>query len=188
MELLSHIVLFAVGAVAGTALDHLHVAGGVLGYPSPAFWGEAPWVPPLFGGAALSFVLLWRLGFRGAEPRWQSPRRVALYFADFAVAYGASVALRGTPWLALAVLAAGWLPLALRLGPRVAAYGVTVAVLGVAVEALLCREGAFHYEVAGLMGPLPVPVWLAGLYLHASLLTRAIDTGFFAPRAGRLPA
>ncbi len=187
MDLAAYLVLFAAGGVLGTALDHLHVAGGVLAYPAPAFWGEAAWVPPLFGGAAVGFALLWRLGFRGSEPRWESPRRVAIYFGDFVLAYLASVALRGTPWIALAVLVGSWLPIAVRLGPRALGYGAAVAASGVLVEALLCREGAFHYTVAGLMGPLPVPLWLAGLYLHASLLTRAIDAAFFGSAAQSVP-
>jgi hypothetical protein len=50
--------LFLVGAVAGASLDMIHVVSGVLSYPNPFYpWGQALWVPLLFGMAAL--VLVW---------------------------------------------------------------------------------------------------------------------------------
>ena len=57
MNLVANILVFLFGAIVGTSLDHLHVLGGVLGYPHVFFWGEASWVWPLFGGAALSLDL-----------------------------------------------------------------------------------------------------------------------------------
>ena len=182
MAFLAHLLLFAVGAVAGTALDHLHVAGGVLRYPHPAFWREAWFVPPLFGAATVGFVLLWRIAFRGNAARSPGAARVAMGSADFVLAYAVSVLFSGSPWIALALLAGSWVPMASSAGGRAAAYGAAVALLGVAAESLLCHAGAFFYAVP-VETSLLVPVWLPGLYLHASLLTRALDETYFAPAA-----
>src|SRR5579864_2818896 len=87
-------LLFAVGAVLGTALDHLHVASGTTSYAHPIFWQAAWWTPLLFGFAAVGFADLHaRLrALFGAEPR----PRPALAAADllvFAAAYWASAYL-----------------------------------------------------------------------------------------------
>ena len=187
MEPLAHALLFVFGAVAGTALDHLHVWGGVLAYPHAAFWGEAAWVPPLFGGAAVALVTSWRLAFRGAEARRPGVRPVLVHLALFAAAYAASVALQRLPLLALALMVFAWFPFEARLGPRAIAYALLSAGTGCLVESALSWANLFHYRAPGQMGFLPVPLWLPGLYLHASLATRAVDMAFFAPRGQPAP-
>lgn len=181
------LILFVAGALLGTALDHLHVAGGVLGYPRPAFWGEAWWVFPLFGTAAVALCGSWRLAFRGAAPRTGDGRPVVFFVLLFAGAYATSVGLRATPWLALAAMTVVWLPFARRFGLRYVAYACLSAAGGCLVESALQWADLFHYRAPGLMGFLPVPVWLPGLYLHATLATRALDEAFFAPRAAAIP-
>jgi len=188
MDPIGPLVLFALGAVVGTALDHLHVLGGVLAYPRPAFWGEAAFVPHLFGGATVSLVLLWRLAFRGQAPRWPHAGRFGLYLLDFAFAYLLTVLLRDLPWISLAALTVTWLTLAAPHGPRLVAYGVVVAIAGTLTEAALCRLGLFGYLSPGLLPGLAVPLWLPGLYLHASLATRALDLAFFPRRGPALAA
>jgi hypothetical protein len=187
MEPLANLLLFLGGAIAGTLLDHLHVWGGVLGYPHVAFWGEALWVPPLFGAAAVAMVGSWRLTFRGAEARWRNGWPALFYFALFVAAYATSVALQRLPVAALALMVAVWLPFALRLGPRAIWYGVLAAAVGCLVESSLSWANLFHYYAPGQMGFLPVPLWLPGLYLHASLATRAVDMAFFPPRRTAVP-
>ncbi|MHB8418200.1 MAG: hypothetical protein ACYDCL_08990 [Myxococcales bacterium] len=189
-ELMAHLLLFLFGAAIGTALDHLHVWGGVLGYPHVAFWGEAAFVPPLFGAAAVALVCSWRFGFRGDEPRWHGAWPALPYLALFSAAYAASVALQRQPLAALALMVGAWFPFAMRLGPRLVIYALLSAAAGCLVESALSWAGLFHYYAPGQLGLLPVPLWLPGLYLHASLATRAVDLAFFAPRirAAAVPA
>jgi hypothetical protein len=181
MSLRANLLVFLFGAVVGTCLDHLHVWGGVLYYPHVAFWGEAYWVPALFGAAALSLLWPWRLTFRGSAARWPKPWPALLWVAAFAVAYAMSVALQQQPWLALLVFLLAWLPFAVRIGWRFTAYGMLTALGGVLTEALLCHLDAFHYRAPGQMGALAVPFWLPGLYLWACLAIRAIDLSLFEP-------
>ena len=178
--------LFILGAIVGTALDQLHVMGGVLAYPRPAFLGEAAFVPFLFGGATVSLTLFWRLAFRGGAPRWPSAALFGLYLLDFACAYLLTVLLRDLPAISLFALSVSWVALAAPHGARPLAYGVAVAVAGTLTEAALCHLGLFRYLAAGLLPGLAVPLWLPGLYLHASLATRALDQAFF-PRREAVP-
>lgn len=171
--------VFALGALVGTALDNLHVRGGVLAYPHPAFFGEAAWVPLLFGAAAVALVWNHRLLFRAAGER-TSGGRFGLALLCFAAAYAATVALRDRPTIAFDVLFAAWL-LEVRRSPRLALHGVGAALVGPLVEAALCRLGAFHYLAPGEIRGLAVPLWLPALYLHASVATAALDLALLAP-------
>ncbi len=181
MSLVANLLVFLFGALVGTSLDHLHVLGGVLDYPHVFFWGEASWVWPLFGSAALGLLWPWRLQFRGREPRWPNAWPAVLYFGAFAAAYATSVALQRQPVLALAVFVLAWLPFAVRLGWRVVAYCALSALGGVLTESLLVHIDAFHYRAPGQLGALAVPIWLPGLYLWACLAIRGIDLAFFPP-------
>lgn len=175
---MAYLILFAVGAVLGTALDHIHVATAVLAYPTPFAFAQALWVPPLFGFAAVSFVRMWQ-PLRSPADRRPSPGRVVAAFAIFAAAYAVTGLARDSAPLVWALLLPAWI--ALIAGPgwqRRAIYGLVVAASGTAFESLLCWLGGFHYLVPT---SLRVPAWLPVLYLHASLLLRQLDLAFFAP-------
>jgi hypothetical protein len=186
MSLVANLIVFLFGALVGTALDHLHVLGGVLDYPHVFFWGAAWWVWPLFGSATLALLWPWRLQFRGQAARWKSAWPGAAYVVAFAVAYETSVVLQQQPVLALAVFVLAWLPFAVRIGRRLAFYSVLSALGGVVTESALVHIDAFHYRAPGLMGPLAVPIWLPGLYLWACLAVRGIDLAFFSPVARKV--
>ena len=48
--------VFLLGAVAGTLLDQIHVRSGVLWYAHPVLFGQAFWVPLVFGAGGLVLV------------------------------------------------------------------------------------------------------------------------------------
>ena len=168
-------ILFFVGAVLGTALDHLHVASGTTSYAQPFLWQQAAWVPLLFGLAAAGFADLHaRLrGLFRAPPR-SSPALALVDFLVFVAAYWASAYL---PWSneALLALFAGAFLLriaVLRDPPHRVAHGLLCALLGVTTEWALTRIGVFTHHRADL---LRVPFWLPGLYLLASPVLADLD-------------
>ncbi len=161
-------VVFALGAVLGTALDHLHVAGGVLGYPDPRILGHAAWAPPVFGLAAVAFSSL-ALVLSRAEPRPPSWRVVAADAGLFVAAYGATAAVPAHSATLLAGLGIAWVSRAIagrdpawRLG-----HALACAALGVAAEAALVAAGAFRHHHPDVLG---LPAWLPALYLCAAPL------------------
>jgi hypothetical protein len=177
-------LLFALGAVVGTAADQIHLRSGVLSYPrgAAAPFGQPLWVPLLFGGAAVALVLghaPWlRLGREGA-PRASSARFAASVLWFYA-AYAATGLLHGTPRvlaLALAALWAGRVAIAPTVDRAIA--GPLYAMAGTLFESALSSTGAFHYRAPDL---LLVPAWLPALYLHVSLMTREAYLVFFPPR------
>jgi hypothetical protein len=174
-----------VGAIGGTLCDQIHVQFGVLWYPHPVGWlfGQAIWVPLLF--AVAGPVLVWGHAplLRGRAVETPSRAGVVVPAALFVAAYF-STGLFGSHPIALgAALTAAW---ALRVAWRPTAdkivAGISMAVLAPLFEAALSSTGAFHYREPG---PLGVPLWLPGLYLHLSLLTRYIYLAFIAPPSAR---
>ncbi|HXN82741.1 MAG TPA: hypothetical protein VN883_09705 [Myxococcales bacterium] len=177
---MAYLLLFAIGAVLGTALDHLHVAAAVLAYRSPVLFSQAAWVPPLFGFAAVAFVRL-RRPFRSPPEERPSFQRVFLSLGGFAVAYAVTALGSARPWAVAAILVATWGLLVA--GPgwrRRALYGLALASIGTTFESALSWLGGFHYLVPTT---LLVPVWLPALYLHASVLMEALDRVLLEPRA-----
>lgn len=188
----AYLILFAAGAILGTALDHLHVAAGVLSYPSPFLFDQAAWVPPLFGFAVVAFAQL-HAPFRppAAGRRPPSWPRLLAALSLFAAAYAVTALGFRSPVALLGVLVPSWALLASGpgFGKRLA-YGLLVAAAGTAFESALIALGGFRY----LAGPavLRVPIWLPALYLHASLLTAQLDGAAAQgargePAAGRPP-
>jgi hypothetical protein len=57
-------------------------------------------------------------------------------------------------------------------------YALATALGGTLFEAMLSSTGAFYYTKDN-QDILGVPIWLPALYLHASLLTRAIALRYF---------
>lgn len=163
------------GAALCTVCDHLHVVTGVLAYPRVAFWGEAWWVPLLFGCASVAIVAS-AGGVRrlfGAPPLVRpSPARLAAGGIAFVTAYAFTAFGHALPDVVTAVLVGFWLARALQAPAWVAAYCVAVAVGGSAFEATWSALGFFHYLVPDFAG---IPRWLPGIYLHVAFLTADLE-------------
>jgi hypothetical protein len=168
-------ILFLVGAVLGTALDHLHVASGTTSYPAPVFFQAAWWTPLLFGFAAAGFADLHaRLRqLFGAPPRPQ-PKMLAVDFVLFVAAYWASAYLPLPNAALLGLFASIYLVrvAALRDPPHRIVHGLLCAALGVFAEWALTGLGLFTHHRADF---LRVPLWLPGLYLLSSPLLAGLD-------------
>ncbi len=173
---LGQLVVFAIGGVVGAALDHLHVISGVLTYPPRAY--DLIRTPSLFGAAALAMTWPYRLIFRRAALRWNSPVPTVMFASGFAAAYATTAFLKDYPHLVAAILFVSWVPMALR-SPGVFLYGLGVAVVGPLVEAAISATGTFAYVAPGQIPGLKVPIWLPALYLHASLAARGLDMVLF---------
>jgi hypothetical protein len=165
----------AAGAVICTVCDHLHVVTGVLAYPHVAFWGEAWWVPLLFGAAAVVIVASAASvrGLFGAPPLPSpSARRVAAGGVAFVTAYAFTAFGHELPNVVAAVLAGFWIARALQAPAWLVAYSVVVAVGGSAFEATWSALGFFRYLVPDFAG---IPRWLPGIYLHVAFLTADLE-------------
>jgi hypothetical protein len=169
-------LLFAVGAVLGTALDQLHVASGATSYAKPFLFGQAVWVPLLFGSAAAGFADMHRRLRRafGAPRAAPAPALLAADFVIFAAAYAASayLAVSNAALLALFVAAFALRVVVKRVPPHRIVHALLCALLGVAVEWVLTGLGLFTHHRADL---LRVPLWLPGLYLLSSPLLAGLD-------------
>lgn len=187
--MLPTVVLFLVGAVLGTLGDQIHVRFGVLFYPRPFLFGQAFWVPLLFGGSAPLMVyghaVIHALA-KGGASAVRPPRTAVLlpgilfFAAYFSTGLFAAWPIALAAGLTLAWIArVGWIA---RRGEVTAGElllgGVAMAAGGTLVEALVSWTGAFYYQTPDFMG---VPVWLPALYLHLALMTRTIYFAFLAP-------
>jgi hypothetical protein len=174
--------LFLVGAVAGASLDMIHVASDVLYYPKPFYpWGQAWWVPFLFGMAAL--VLVWGYGlvssFVGARDPLPPPSALTESALGFILAYAATGLFHDKELLLALGLVITWSWHTKRHpGEGAVPYALVTALGGTLFEAMLSSTGVFFYtpENQDIWG---VPIWLPALYLHASLLTRSIALRYF---------
>ncbi len=178
------------GSVLCTLLDQLQVRFGVLEYRDGSMFGQAPWVPLLFAVATLIglFGYLTRarkLGFlrdlrEGPRDRWGT-REAAWALGWMVLAYGVSGPLQGSPrWL----LGLYVFTFALRSwslsAPGLGWSSLQFAIGGTIFEALLASTGTFHYRHPDLWG---VPLWLPGIYLHATPLLRAVLRRWLIPVA-----
>jgi hypothetical protein len=155
-------VVFACGAVLGTAWDRLHVAAGTLGYPG-ARLGQPWWVPVEFGLAfTVVIVAVVRLGDPAPGP--QTPRHAAAELAWFTAVYVVTAAawrvpvVCGLALIGLLVLRLpGWVSVV-----RANAWPATGLMLGgPLIEAWLVAAGLFRYARTST-----IPVWLPLLYAH----------------------
>ena len=162
------LVLAALGATAGVALDGIHTHFGATVYTSPVLWRMAWWTPLLFAAAScmgLLRPLLDRLLGKAAPA--PTMRAALVAFVLFVAAYWLTVA--PIPWPAvaailLALFAASWW-IADRTAPGLL-MAAGASLFGPAVEALLISRGVFaHLHPALAFG---VPHWLPFLYLCAS--------------------
>ena len=167
---------FAIGAVAGTLLDGLHLLGDVLSYEHDAF-GEWAWFVPLeFGlagmAAGLAIPLIERVAGPDPPPHFSVAGRVQEAIL-FAALYGATALFDGdgAPWL----LAGLTLLLVIRLWfwsvPGDWAYAVIAAVAGPAAEIAISATGAFDYAHPDFAG---IPMWLPALWANGGLLIRRL--------------
>jgi hypothetical protein len=172
--------LFLVGAFAGSSLDMIHVVSDVLYYPKPFyFWGQAWWVPFLFGMAAIVLVAGYNMVSSFIGARDPSPPASALTESaiGFILAYLATGFFHHSELLLALGLVLAWSWHNKRHpGEGAVPYALAVAVGGTLFEAILSSTGAFYYREPDVLG---VPIWLPALYLHASLLTRAIALRYF---------
>ncbi len=165
----------AAGAMICTVCDHLHVATGVLAYPHVAFWGEAWWVPLLFGAASVAIVASasgTRRLFSAPALPVPSVRRVAAGGVAFVTAYAFTAFGHELPNVVAAVLAGFWLARALQAPAWLVAYSIATAVGGSAFEATWSALGFFRYLVPDLAG---IPRWLPCIYLHVAFLTADLE-------------
>jgi hypothetical protein len=165
----------AAGAVICTVCDHLHVVTGVLTYPHVAFWGEAWWVPLLFGTASVVIVASagnLRRMFSAPPLAAPSPRRVAAGGVAFVTAYAFTAFGHELPNVVAAVLAGFWLARALQAPAWLVVYSIVVAIGGSAFEATWSALGFFRYLVPDFAG---IPRWLPGIYLHVAFLTADLE-------------
>ena len=169
------VILALMGATIGAGGDRVHVITGVLWYPNDAFWGQAPWVPPLFAGAALalSFGHRFWMTLLGAPRPPMTLADGALRTGLFAVAYLVTGPLQNYPIALTVGLTVAFVPVAMKLeGTRAfAGYAVVTAMVGAGFEAALSSTGAFFYSNPDLV----VPMWLPSLYLWAAPFGSAGD-------------
>ena len=171
----ARVILFAVGAVLGTALDRLHVLGGAVSYAEPGAFGQPLWVPPLFGFAVVGFADL-HARLRGAlhgEPR-TSAQGIARDFVLFAAAYAATAFLPLASWAVAVLLMAAWAARAVMVkeSRHRVVHALLCGLIGIAFEAMLVRQGAFTHLRAGFLG---TPFWLGPLYMLAAPLIGELD-------------
>lgn len=180
------------GSVLCTLLDQLHVRFGVLEYRDGSMFGQAPWVPLLFAFAtvfSLFGYLTWarKFGFRrdlldGSRDRWGT-REAAWALVWMVLAYAVSGPLQGWPRGLLGLYVLTFLLRSWSLSaPGLGWSSLQFAIGGTVFETLLASTGTFHYRHPDLWG---VPLWLPGVYLHATPLLRAVLRRWLIPVAPR---
>ena len=172
-QLTSQAAVFAAGAMVGLVFDRIHVVTGVLWYAHPALFGQAVWVPLLFGAGGLVLVNGHRLFVRHPPTLQPSPFSLVAPAVAFAAAYVATGLWSDHPvWLTAGLVLVWLCRVAIRPTRDRIAAGLAFAVGGPLVEATVSATGGFFYRRPDLLG---VPIWLPALYLHVSLFTRQID-------------
>ena len=180
---------FALGAVAGTLLDGLHLLGEVLSYEHEAF-GEWAWFVPLeFGlagvGAGVAIPWIERAAGAGAHPRFSTMGRVGELLL-FTALYGATAVWDGdgAPWLLVGLTLLVVMRLWLWSVPGDWAYAAIAAVLGPLGEVAISATGAFDYANPDFAG---IPMWLPALWANGGLLIRRMLLPVVLPRARPVP-
>lgn len=165
---------FAIGAVAGTLLDGLHLLGDVLSYEDEAFGDWAWFVPLEFGLAGLGagIVIPWieRAAGPPEVPLFSVARR-AFELVLFTALYGATALWDGdgAPWLLAGLAGLALVRLAVASVPGDWAYAAIAAVLGPLGEIAISATGVFDYANPDFAG---IPMWLPALWANGGLLIR----------------
>jgi len=167
---------FALGAVAGTLLDGIHLYGDAESYRDPVLGRWAWFVPLEFGlaglAAGLAVPAIERRFGPPVPPRFGIARRVG-EAALFTAAYVATALLdgEGAPWLTAGLLALVALRVVLAPLRGDWAYAAAAAVLGPAGEIVILGTGAFDYAHPDVAG---IPIWLPALWANGGLLIRRL--------------
>lgn len=165
---------FAIGAVAGTLFDGLHLLGDVLSYEHEAFGDWAWFVPLEFGlagvGAGIAIPQIERMAGPVPAPHFSAAERV-VELAVFTALYGATALWDGdgAPWLLAGLGALVVVRLSVMSVPGDWAYAAIAAVLGPLGEIAISATGAFDYANPDFAG---IPMWLPALWANGGLLIR----------------
>ena len=188
------LLLFAFGAVVGSALDALHTHGGMTVYATEWVFKMSAWTPLVFGLAGVSVGLAYPLAERltGRRPcRRLSWLEVSAGFTVFALLYAASGYLPASNAVKLLVLSSGAAALFVWLARTRLALGLAVlaALVGPLVEVVLVHAGFFAHTRPDALG---IPMWLPALYASGSVAFGAVGQkvmegapGIPTPRASR---
>jgi MFS family permease len=177
------LLLFALGATLGTALDAVHVHTATTRYTDPLVFEMAWFVPLLFGGAGVAVGLSRPLFDRLLRRDGPAPGTPALLggLALFIAAYVLSGTLPAgnvAKCAALGALAAASLLLFDRTGLGLL-LACTTAVTGSAIEAAQIEAGIFSYLAPDRWG---VPCWLPCLYACAQVAIGNLGRALICPR------
>jgi hypothetical protein len=178
------VVLFVSGGVLGFLGDRMHWAGGVLAYRDPFLWGQALWVPVLFGGSSLAVAF----GHAALRSLWRGPaapepivdvKKLLVAMGTFFAAWGTSAFVPAQSFGHDAALLVAFVVLSLAVtaylgffSVRFAVYAASTAVVGCLVETAISSTGAFFYARPSFG---IIPLWLPGLYLFAANVGVALD-------------
>ncbi len=179
--------LFFFFALVATACDQVWVRLGVLVYPHPYVFGQAWWVPLLFGAVALIaihfMVLATNLLLPASTPRpGDTAGRAMTAGAWFVAAYLAGGLFDAYAQTLAIVLSVVWL---LRLWPAsnsireglvLILLSLAVAVAGTLGESAAGWLNLMRYPRPDFLG---VPYWLPTLWLHAALFARELARAWF---------
>lgn len=175
------IFLFVVGGTVISLGDRFHIVFGVLSQNDQSFFGQAWWVPLVFGVAGLIMFPSWmviRRVFRGTVYPIKLPSLISSAIL-FLVAYAATGPFAKYGLTLVGVLVGSWL---LRLWWRTQTDVATVlfclslAIAGPLVEIGFSWAGMFKYHVHHFW---TIPMWLPGIYLHGALVLVDLE-GYFA--------
>jgi hypothetical protein len=180
------LLLFAIGATVGTALDGIHTHSGTTLYTNELVWKMAWWTPPVFGlaglGVGLSYSVVERATGRSVAPAVSFARAVG-GFAVFVLLYFASGYLPASNGVKLLVLLSGaaLLLYANARSPMAVVLALVTGCIGPLVEITLVSLGTFRHLQPDVLG---IPIWLPALYASGSVafgvlgstITRSLDT------------
>jgi hypothetical protein len=177
------LLLFALGAIAGTALDAIHAHNQVERYPTPVLFGVAWWVPLLFGAAAVAIGVSHPfvdplLHQRRSPPLINSIAELAWLLLAYLLSAGALDTFTKTGLLLLIYLnfwllsGHAWQNLV---------FSIATAITGTLIEMILVSAGAFAYLHPDWFG---VPYWLPCIYAIASLAVGDMGRSFILASGG----
>jgi len=172
-----YLLLFVAGGLVLSLCDRVHIAYGVLEQADRSFFGQAWWVPLVFGIASvlapLAYPPVRRLLGISAPPRPRDPIRLGSSALVLCAAYVVTGPMHHSgSSLAVGLTAAWAVRAALRRTRSETVFAVLLAIVGPLVEASLSALGLFTYRQPDVLG---VPIWLGAIYLHAGPLVGEID-------------
>jgi hypothetical protein len=153
----------------------MHYLADVLWYPDRTLWGQAWWVPMLFGGAALALAFGHRfwMNLLNQNPPKASFKEIFVKAVLFMSAYAATAIFSMSPIFLTVALILLWIPIAMQpFSKAKLSYSLLVAIIGSLVEATLSALGQFYYNRPDILG---IPIWLPALYLWAANVGDAIS-------------